>query len=64
MQIAPEIQELEALAQSANVQIKDALAHAGVSQSTYWRWRHEGRDPLVGTLRRVRAAIDQLKRAA
>lgn len=63
MQVAPEVRELEALAQGANIPMSRALARAGVSLSTYWRWRHEGKEPLTGTIRKVRAAIGELSQA-
>lgn len=60
MQIAPEVRELEDLAEKVSVNIFDALAKAGVASSTYWRWRHDGKEPLTATVRRVRAAINEL----
>lgn len=60
MEIAPEVRELEALAAKANVPITRALARAGVSNSTHYRWVHEGAEPLTGTIRKVRAAIEEL----
>jgi hypothetical protein len=64
MEIAPEVEELEQLAGAANIPMSRALAKAGVSLSTYWRWRHEGKEPLTGTIRKVRAAITELAQAA
>lgn len=60
MEVAPEVVELELLAGKAAVPMSRALAKAGVSLSTYWRWRHEGKEPLTGTIRKVRAAIGEL----
>lgn len=60
MDIAPEVNELEALAQTAAVPLNVALKRAGISSTTYWRWRHEGREPLAKTVRKVRAAITEL----
>lgn len=62
MQIAPEVSELEAQAKAAKVAITRALARAGVANSTYYRWKHEGAEPLASTLRKVRAAIEELAR--
>lgn len=64
MEIAPEVRELEVLAERAKIPMSRALARAGVSLSTYWRWRHEGKEPLTGTIRKVRAAINELAEAA
>jgi hypothetical protein len=63
MEVAPEVQELEVLAQTVNVPMSRALARAGVSLSTYWRWRHAGKEPLTTTVRKVRAAIEELAAA-
>lgn len=60
MEIAPEVNELEALAEAKAVPLGVALKRAGVSSTTYWRWRHEGREPLTKTVRRIRAAIVEL----
>lgn len=60
MQIAPEVRELEELAGKANVKITRALAKAGVAHSTYFRWTHDGAEPLAKTVRKVRAAIEEL----
>lgn len=62
MQIAPEVSELEAQAKAAKVAITRALAHAGVANSTFYRWKHEGAEPLARTVRKVRAAIEELSR--
>lgn len=59
-EIAAEVNDLEALATAADVSLPVALKRAGVSSTTYWRWRHEGREPLNRTIRKVRAAIDEL----
>lgn len=60
MEIAPEVNALEVLAKDAAVPLGIALKRAGVSSTTYWRWRHEGREPLMKTVRKVRAAITEL----
>lgn len=60
MEVAPEVIELELLAQKAAVPMAKALRHAGVAHTTYWRWRNEGKDPQSSTLRKVRAAITEL----
>lgn len=60
MQIAPEVEELKALAQDAKIPITRALARAGVANSTYWRWVHEGKEPMTGSIRKVRAAIEEI----
>lgn len=60
MQIAPEVEELTTLAKDANVPITRALARAGVANSTYWRWVHAGKEPMTGSIRKVRAAIEEI----
>ena len=64
MNIAPEVIELEQLAQRVAVPMARALKKAGVASTTYWRWRHEGKEPLTGTIRKVRAAINDLAERA
>lgn len=64
MSIAPEVIELEQLAQKVAVPMSAALKHAKVASTTYWRWRHEGKEPSTGTIRRVRAAINELAERA
>lgn len=64
MEIAPEVLELEALADSARVPLGRALRKAGVASSTYWRWRHDGKWPSTKTVGKVRAAIEELASAA
>ena len=63
MEIAPEVRELEALAETAQVPMSRVLAKAGVASSTYWRWRHEGKDPQSKTLRKLKAALQELAAA-
>ena len=60
MEIAPEVIELEELAKSAGVPIGKALRKAKVASSTYWRWRHDGKEPLTTTVRKIKAAIAEL----
>lgn len=60
MQIAPEVIEIDALAQAANVPITVALARAGVSYSNYWRWHHKGQEPMSGSVRKIREAIEEI----
>lgn len=62
MEVAPEVRDLEQLARTSNVSMSRALAKAGVAKSTYWRWRYDGKEPLTGTVRKVRAAIQELSR--
>lgn len=59
MEADPEIVVLEQLAKSAALNMSDVLRTAGVSQSTWFRWRLKGVEPRVGTLRRVREAITE-----
>lgn len=60
MSIAPEVIELEQLAQRVAVPMSLALKRAGVASTTYWRWKNDGKEPLTGTIRKVRAAINEL----
>lgn len=64
MEIAPEVTELEVLAGQLSVHFPSALRQAGVANSTYWRWRHAGKEPLTGTVRKIRAAINELAERA
>jgi hypothetical protein len=64
MQIAPEVQELEELAQRAALPMSRVLAKAGVASTTYWRWRHSGSEPHTRTVRRLKAAIVELSGVA
>lgn len=64
MEIAPEVTELEDLARLGSVHFPEALRRAGVANSTYWRWRHAGKEPLTGTVRKIRAAINELAERA
>lgn len=63
MQIAPEVRELEDLAEQTRIPISRALSKAGVSLSTYWRWRHEGAEPKGTTVRKVKSAFAELSDA-
>lgn len=60
MEVAPEVIELEQLAQRVAVPMSSALKLAGVASTTYWRWRHDGKEPLTKTVRKIRAAITEL----
>lgn len=59
-EIAPEVSELESLAKDAAVDLTAALKRAKIADTTYWRWKYEGREPLAKTVRKVRAAITEL----
>jgi hypothetical protein len=60
MQVAPEVVELELLAERGGVPMSRALKKAGVAHTTYLRWKRDGQDPRSGTLRKVRTAISEL----
>jgi predicted transcriptional regulator len=60
MQVAPQVQEIEALAASAGVPMLDVLKRAGVATTTWWRWSEGHFEPRFSTLRRVRDALDEL----
>lgn len=64
MQIDPEVIELEDLAAAANIKMSAVLARAGVATTTHWRWVNEGADPKAKTLRKVRAALDEMRAAS
>lgn len=59
MQVAPEVIEVEQLAESAGVSITPLLEREGIAPSTWWRWRNDGVEPRVSTLRRVRHAVQR-----
>jgi hypothetical protein len=61
--VAPEVREIEALAEDAAVPMSRVLARAGVALTTYWRWRH-GSEPKVHTIRKLKEVISELKGAA
>lgn len=56
---APEVIEVEQRAKCAGLTMASILAEVGVAQSTWWRWREGGVEPRVGTLRKVRHALDR-----
>lgn len=58
--VAPEVIELELLADRVAVPMTKALRRAGVAHTTYWRWKNDGKEPLAATLRKVRSAITEL----
>lgn len=58
--VAPEVREIEALAEKAQVPMTRVLDRAGVALTTYWRWRNAGSEPKVGTIRKLRAALNEL----
>jgi hypothetical protein len=58
--VAPEVLDLEVFAQEKGVDLREAIAHAGVAKTTYWRWCNEGVEPHTPTLRKIRAAIAEL----
>jgi predicted transcriptional regulator len=60
---APEVTEIESLANAKGVEMGTALARAGVATSTYWRWKEGRTDPQSKTLRRIKAAISDLSAA-
>lgn len=64
MNIAPEVSDLEMLAEASAVPISKALEAARVAPTTYWRWRNSGVEPHTRTLRRVRKAIADLASVA
>jgi predicted transcriptional regulator len=59
MQVSPEIREIEALADSANVPMPDVLKRANVARTTWWRWSEGHFDPRYATLRKVRDALNE-----
>jgi hypothetical protein len=61
--VAPEVIELEAFAADNGVPMPEALAHAGVAKTTYWRWRHAGTEPHTPTLRKLKSSISVLSEA-
>lgn len=59
MQVDPQILELERRASRAQLPMAPILRDAGVAATTWWRWRHDGVEPKLSTLRRVREALDR-----
>lgn len=59
MDVDPQIIEIERRAKAADVQMAPVLRDAGVAATTWWRWRNDGVEPKLGTLRRVREALDR-----
>jgi predicted transcriptional regulator len=59
MDTAPEIVEIEKRAADAKVVMAGVLRDAGCAASTWWRWRHGGVEPKLGTVRRVRDALEK-----
>lgn len=59
MDTAPEITEIEKRAADAKIVMAAVLRDAGCAASTWWRWRHGGVEPKLGTVRRVREALDR-----
>jgi hypothetical protein len=64
MEIAPEVQEIEALAAQADIPMSRVLTKAGVALTTYWRWRHAGSEPNTGTIRKLKTALADLRQDA
>lgn len=62
-QAAPEVEEIEALATTANVSMSVVLKRAGVAPTTWWRWRKGAFDPRQATLRKIRGVLDETIRA-
>jgi DNA-binding phage protein len=58
MQIAPEVLEIESLAEAAQVPMADVLKRANVASTTWWRWSQKHFEPRFSTLRKVREALD------
>lgn len=59
MDIDPQILELERRASEAQVPMAPVLRDAGVAATTWWRWRNDGVEPKLGTVRRVREALER-----
>lgn len=60
MEMAPEVREIEQLAEGAKLPMSRVLAQAGVASSSYWRWRYAGIEPHTRTVRKLKAAISEL----
>lgn len=56
--VDPQILDIEQRAKAASVQMAPVLREAGVAATTWWRWRNDGVEPKLGTLRRVREALE------
>jgi len=59
MQVDPQISDIEDRAKAAGLQMAPILRDADVAATTWWRWRSGGVEPKLGTLRRVREALER-----
>ena len=59
METDPQIASLEQMAKDAKLNMSAVLNEAGVAPSTWFRWRHRGVEPKIGTLRRVQTVIER-----
>ena len=59
MVVDQQIIDIEHRAQAADIQMAPVLRDAGVAATTWWRWRNGAVEPKLGTLRRVREALDR-----
>ena len=56
------VSELEALANYSGIKMNKALAEAGVSRSTYWRWKQGKTTPFQSTLETLAKTIKAMAR--
>jgi len=59
MEIDPQIAAIEERAKAAELPMAPILRDAGVAATTWWRWRNDGVEPKLGTLRRVEEALER-----
>lgn len=57
--IAPEVLELQSLIWANKLRVSHVMQRAKVANSTWTRWAN-GAQPNVGTLRKIRAAVDAI----
>lgn len=58
--IAPEILDIQTRAAKAKLDVSVLLAHAGVAETTWWRWHSGAVEPRLATIRRLRESLDEL----
>lgn len=58
METVPEVAEIAARAEAANIGMDAVLRRAGIARTTWWRWVDGRFEPRMSTLRRVHQALE------